>query len=89
VATTLTAFFTRSFALIVQDRSIRAEENLRHFVLTGKLLDSHLTIKQIIALRFAEDKEFTQLAEKAAKENMSPSAIKKEIVNWKADEYRV
>ncbi|MDE3182106.1 MAG: hypothetical protein KGM16_01695 [Bacteroidota bacterium] len=89
VAVTLTAYFTRSFSLVVQDRSIRAEENLRYFVLTGKLLDSRLTINQIIALRFAEDAEFIQLAEKAAKENLSPAAIKKEIVNWKADEYRV
>lgn len=89
VAVTLTAYFTRSFALVVQDRSIRAEENLRHFVLTGKLMERHLTIKQIIALRFADDEEFTKLAEKAARENLSPSEIKKEIIKWRADEYRV
>ncbi|MGZ8919179.1 MAG: DUF6526 family protein, partial [Methylobacter sp.] len=30
--------FARSFALKAQDRAIRAEENLRHYVLTGKLI---------------------------------------------------
>jgi len=38
--------FTRNLAMGVQDRAIRAEENLRHFTLTGKLLDPRLTIKR-------------------------------------------
>jgi len=33
----LTAFFGRVFALKAQDRAIRAEENLRHFAMTGKV----------------------------------------------------
>ena len=83
-------YFTfRSFSLKAQDRAIRAEENLRHFALTGKLLDKTLTITQIIALRFAPDEEFIPLAEKAAKEKLSNDAIKKEIKNWKEDNYRV
>jgi hypothetical protein len=36
--------FSRAFALKAQDRAIRAEENLRHFALTGKLLDKRLTL---------------------------------------------
>ncbi|MFA5405121.1 MAG: DUF6526 family protein, partial [Ignavibacteria bacterium] len=36
--------FTRIFALKAQDRAIRAEENFRHYLLTGKPLDSKLTI---------------------------------------------
>jgi hypothetical protein len=79
----------RPFALRAQDRAIRAEENLRHFALTGKLLDKSLTISQVIALRFAPDEEFIQLAERAEKEKLSNDAIKKEIKNWKADTYRV
>ena len=47
VAMFLLFFFARAFPLGVQDRAIRAEENLRHFALTGKLLDPRLTIKQI------------------------------------------
>src|SRR5207248_1911610 len=71
VALLLLFFFTRSFAMGVQDRAIRAEENLRHFALTGKLLDQRLTIKQIVGLRFASDAELAELARKAAEEGLS------------------
>jgi hypothetical protein len=82
-------FFSRNFATKVQDRAIRAEENLRHFALTGKLLDSRLSIKQIIALRFAPDAEFVELARKAADQGLSMDDIKKSIKNWRADNDRV
>lgn len=82
-------FFMRHYALKAQDRAIRAEENLRHFALTGKLLDPRLTIRQVIALRFAPDAEFVSLAEKAAVNNLSTDDIKKEISNWRGDHYRV
>jgi hypothetical protein len=82
-------FFSRSFSLKAQDRAIRAEENLRHFVLTGKLLDPRLTIRQIIGLRFAQNDEFVSLAKKTAEENLSEGDIKKSIKNWKGDYYRV
>ena len=85
----LIAWYTRVFALKAQDRAIRAEENLRHFVLTGKLLDSRLRMSQIIALRFASDEEFVALAQKAVAENLSAKDIKQAIQNWKADNYRV
>ena len=81
--------FARMFALKAQDRAIRAEENLRHFVLTGKLLHPKLSINQIIALRFASDDEFASLAEKALKENLTAKQIKQAIQQWKADEHRV
>lgn len=82
-------FFARMFALRAQDRAIRAEESLRYFILTGKRLDTRLTIQQIIALRFAPDEEFPALADKAAKENTAPKLIKQSIKNWKSDNYRV
>ncbi len=82
-------FLCRIFALKAQDRAIRAEENLRHFVLTGKLLDARLTIRQIIALRFAGDDEFVALAKEAAEKNLDPDAIKKAVKKWRADTYRV
>ena len=85
----LVAWFTRTFALKAQDRAIRAEENLRHYVLTGKLLPSSLSVGQIVALRFAPDAEFPALAEKAATSNLSGKEIKQSIQNWKADFYRV
>jgi Family of unknown function (DUF6526) len=79
----------RLYPLKAQDRAIRAEENLRHYVLTGKLLDERLTIGQIISLRFASDAELPELSEKSASQNLSPDEIKKQITNWKADYYRV
>jgi len=81
-------FFTRIFSMGVQDRAIRAEENLRHFAQTGKLLDPRLTIKQIVGLRFASDAEFVELARKAAEGSMSPDEIKKSVKNWRADHDR-
>jgi hypothetical protein len=82
-------FFARSFALKAQDRAIRSEENLRHFIATGKILDSRLRMGQIVALRFAGDDEFVALAKQAADENMSSKQIKMAIKNWKADNNRV
>lgn len=82
-------WYARAFALRAQDRAIRSEENLRHFILTGKPLDSRLRISQIIALRFASDEEFIDLAKRSAEENLKQKEIKKAIKNWKADHHRV
>jgi hypothetical protein len=82
-------FFSRVFPLKAQDRAIRAEENLRHFALTGKLLDRRLKIQQIIALRFAPDEEFVELSRKAADEGLSMDDIKKSVKKSRADHYRV
>lgn len=82
-------WYSRAFALGAQDRAIRAEENFRHFILTGKQLDSRLRMGQIIALRFAPDIEFVDLAKKAAEEGTTAKEIKKSIQNWKADNNRV
>ena len=59
-----------------------------HFVMTGKLLDSRLTIQQVIALRFAGDNEFTALAETAVERNLSNDEIKREVREWRGDHHR-
>lgn len=89
ISSLLLFFFCRIFACKAQDRAIRAEENLRHFAATGKLLDTALTVPQIVALRFASDAEFVPLARRAASENMAPDAIKRAVKQWRADTYRV
>ncbi len=86
---TATFLYARTFALKAQDRVIRAEENLRHFVLHGELLDTKLETRQIIGLRFASDAELQPLAQKAVSENLSEDDIKKAVKNWRADTYRV
>jgi hypothetical protein len=81
-------WYSRAFATEVQDRAIRAEENLRHFAMTGKLFDPRLTMGQIVALRFAPDEEFLTLAKRAGEEKLSREDIKKSIKTWRADNNR-
>ena len=81
--------FIRQFATGNQDRIIRAEENFRSYRLTGKALDERLNRSQIIALRFAGDEEYPALSEKAIRENMNSSDIKKAVQQWRADHHRV
>ena len=88
VCLAFTFVFARTFALKAQDRAIRADENLRHFAMTGKLLDPRLSVKQVVGLRFASDEEFVALARKAAEESLTPDAIKRAVKNWRADTYR-
>ena len=83
------SFYARSFSPKAQDRSIKVEENFRHYLLTGKPLSNDLTMRQIIGLRFASDEEFPDLAKKAVSESLSEKDIKESIKNWKADNYRV
>jgi hypothetical protein len=51
-------YVARSFALKANDRAIRAEENLRHFILKNSPLPSGLSISQIVALRLLLMKNF-------------------------------
>lgn len=85
----LVAYYARAFPLKAQDRVIRAEENFRHYLLTGKQLPSELRMRQIIGLRFASDEEFPELVQKAIAEQLSEKNIKKSIKNWKPNNYRV
>ncbi|RDI38009.1 DUF6526 family protein [Falsibacillus pallidus] len=79
----------RTYPLQVQDRVIRVEENFRYYRLTGKALDPKLSMKQIIALRFAPDEELPGLVERTLAENLEPKEIKQAVQNWRADHYRV
>ena len=89
IAVMIVMWFARSFALKAHDKAIRAEENLRYFAMTGQLLDSKLTMSQIVALRFAPNNELVELAHKAVAESLSSKQIKGAIKNWKEDNNRV
>jgi hypothetical protein len=89
VALLILMLFARIFPLKAQDRAIRAEENLRHYVLTGKLLDARLSLQQIIGLRFASDAEFPALAQRAAAEGLPQKDIKQAVKVWRADHDRL
>jgi hypothetical protein len=78
--------------LKAQDRVIRLEERLRLEALLNEPLRSRagdLTESQLVALRFACDAEIPGLVEKALKEKMAGRDIKKAIVTWRADTFRV
>ena len=81
-------YYMRAFALRVQDRAIRSEENFRHFLLTGKPMDSRLRMSQIIALRFAPDDEFIILCKEAVEKQLTKDEIKKAVTRWKGDYHR-
>ena len=85
----LEGYYLRAFALKAQDRVIRVEENLRHYILHGSLLDPQLDIRQIIGLRFASDEELTALIKRALEEKLSENDIKKAVESWRGDTYRV
>jgi hypothetical protein len=84
----LLAWYARGVALKAQDRAIRAEENFRYYLATGKVFPKELRMGQIIALRFASDDEFVALTAKAIAENLTNKQIKELIKNWKADNNR-
>lgn len=92
VGLVLVALVARLYALTLQDRVIRLEMRQRYFELTGKRfssIESELTLRQIIALRFASDEELLPLIERARNEKLAPKAIKQAIKNWIPDTKRV
>ena len=91
-AATVAHLLVRINALKAQDRVIRLEERLRLSALLSEPLRSRigdLTEPQLIALRFASDGEAPGLVEKVLNNKMAPADIKKAIVNWRADLFRV
>ncbi len=79
--------------LRLQDRVIRAEMSARW----ERVLGTHrradferLTLRQLIALRFASDAELPALvAELRAGTTTEPDAIKRKVRDWQADHLRV
>jgi hypothetical protein len=85
-------FLIRLNPLRAQDRLIRLEERLRLEALLSAELRSRideLTESQLIALRFASDHELPGLVAKVLAEKMKSKEIKKAIVTWRADTFRV
>jgi hypothetical protein len=83
---------SRLYALRLQDRIIRLEEQLRYSRLLSpaQLAKSYdLTLSQTIGLRFASDGELSGLIERAQAEGLTQKQIKDAITVWRADLVRV
>jgi hypothetical protein len=83
---------TRGNDLKNQDRIIRLEERLRLLALLPPDERAHineLSVKQLVALRFAPDEELPGLFHKTITQNLEPKAIKSHINNWNPDNHRV
>lgn len=85
----IVALFARMFALKAQDRAARADERLRYYILSGKMLPSTLRLSQILALRFASDEELVALVDRTLFDKLSSTEIKQAIIDWRADHDRV
>jgi len=89
LALILLFFVARVMVLSVQDRVIRLEETLRMRALLPPDLQpriADLTVRQMVALRFAPDSELADLTRKVLDEKLQDQkAIKKLIRNWRAD----
>ena len=77
------AFLARTFALKVQDRVIRLEMRLRLRELLSADLQPRIndfTPTQLIALRFASDRELPDLARKVLTENLQDRSTIKQLI---------
>ena len=93
VALLFVALLARIFALGAQDRVIRLEERLRlQALLPADLAPriGELTMRQLIALRFASDGEAPDLVQRVLDGDLTNQrAIKQAITTWRADYDRV
>ena len=83
---------SRDRALKAQDRIILLEEKLRYAALLPKELverSAILSVRQVVALRFASDAELAGLVQRTLAEGLTPKAIKQSVGNWKGDYVRV
>jgi hypothetical protein len=81
-------YISRVYVTKLQDRIIKLEMRMRCAAIVTpeqQHLLSQLSIKQIVALRFASDAELPTLLERAAREQLAPREIKRAIKVWIAD----
>jgi UDP-N-acetylmuramyl pentapeptide phosphotransferase/UDP-N-acetylglucosamine-1-phosphate transferase len=79
---------SRVYTTGLQDRIIRLEMRVRGVSLLSPEQQrtlAALRIKQVVALRFASDAELPALLERAAREQLSPTDIKRAIKEWVPD----
>ena len=92
VALLLGIVYGRLFALSVQDRLIRLEEQIRYERVLPEELRwraDELSVSQFVSLRFASDDELPLLVGKVLDEKLAVrKTIKQLIKNWKPENFR-
>jgi hypothetical protein len=84
---------TRLYSLALQDRLIRLEERQRLAALLpaaeAAVAIQSLSMRQLIALRFASDAELPALVRATLAEGLEPKQIKARIQTWRPDLVRI
>ncbi len=92
LAALVAVFKIRIYSLKVQDRVIRLEERLRLASLLSdpwKARLNELTESQLVGLRFASDGEVPALVQRCLSESLKNADIKKAVLAWRPDFFRV
>jgi Family of unknown function (DUF6526) len=85
VAVMCLTLISRLYVVRLQDRIIRLEMQLRLARLGLESSFARLTVRQVIALRFASDAEMPALVNRAISENLTGKQIKEAVKDWQAD----
>jgi hypothetical protein len=85
VAVMCLTLISRLYIVRLQDRIIRLEMQLRLARLGLESSFPRLTVRQVIALRFASDAEMPALVNRAIGENLTGKQIKQAVKDWQAD----
>jgi len=87
-AAAVAVYNVRQFALKLQDRIIRLEMQTRLARLGREADLARLSLRQIVALRFASDAELPALLQRAIAEKMTHDQIKRAVTTWQGDYLR-
>ena len=88
VAVMVLVAISRIYIVRLQDRIIRLEMQVRLARLGLDASFPRLSLRQLVALRFAPDAELPALVNRALTENLTSTQIKQAIRAWQADWYR-
>ena len=76
---------SRLYIVRLQDRIIRLEMQVRLARLGLESSFPRLTMRQVVALRFASDAEMPGLVSRAITDNLTAKQIKEAVKDWQAD----
>jgi hypothetical protein len=85
----LTVSVLRMYVIRLQDRIVRLEMQIRLTSLGCGAELRRLSLRQLVALRFASDRELPALVDRAITENLTADAIKRAVTDWQSDLIRV